>query len=633
MVGVLILMKVRMLAHSTSGARAGGLFLGAVAGLALAVATILLAGAEVGPALRADLFAAALAVWLFGWLLGPVYTGGGDESIRPEQLALIPLPPLRVALGFLAVSFVGVGPLISLIAFSALVVHAAGLGLAAFTIALLLVPLQLVMVVALSRLMLAVMALAVRSRPSAVLSALVNAGVNATLNQSWVLIWAAVQFGLVDRGLPAGFSILLRALPSGWALVCLDAVARGDWPLAAATGAGLVALPAAALLIWSRLLLRRTTTRPVHRGPRRGRTPLLDRLDRAGPVGVVAAKELRTWSRDLMRLHLLWFAIWFGLVYTLWPLAIGWAGLLPWAGVVVAVLAAATSANLYGLDGTALWLTLVDPGTIRADVRGRQLAWLVQVAPVALALTVVGSALGGGTWTWPWALGLLAALLGGGAGLIAYASVVFLVPGPEPARRGGSPLDAGNIFGQVLAMLVVVPVTALPAAAVALLGDRADSPLLSWAAVAVGLGTGTACTWWLGRAAYRRLGERGPELLGRMSGGGAAGSRGGAGAGRVKLPPRRAAVVTLLWVVCWIPLFPQGLVPLYLIWRGSDTRLWFLAMHLGDRYRVPVAAAMAVLGVALLWWGTGLSRRWEREAAREKDMPAHCLLPAESQDS
>ncbi|GAA1369237.1 hypothetical protein [Catellatospora chokoriensis] len=617
MVGVLTLMKLRVLAHSTSGARAGGLFLGAAAGLALAAGTIMLAGADLpGPALRGDLFTAALAVWMFGWLLGPVYTGGGDESIRPEQLALIPLPPRRVAFGFLAVSFIGVGPLISLVAFSALVVYAAGLGLAAFIVALVLVPLQLVLVVALSRLMLAVMGLAVRSRPSAVLSALINAGVNATLNQSWVLIWAAVQFGLVDRGLPAGFATLLRVLPSGWAVVCLDALARGDWPLAAATGAGLVALPVAATLIWSRLLVRRTTTRPAHRGPGRGRTPLLDRLDRAGPVGVVAAKELRTWSRDLMRLHLRWFAIWFGLVYTLWPLAIGWAGLLPWAGVIVVVMAAATSANLYGLDGTALWLTLVDPGRIRADVRGRQVAWLIQVAPVAVALTVAGTALGGGAWTWPWALALLAALLGGGAGLIAYASVVFLVPGPEPARRGGNPLDAGNIFGQVLAMLVVVPATALPAAGVALLGNRTGSPLLSWAAVAVGLATGAACTWWLGREAYRRLGERGPELLARMSGGGTVTpGPGRATAARVKLPPRRAAVVTFLVVVCWIPLFPQGLVPLYLIWRGSDTRLWFLALHLDDPFRVPVAVAMALLGVGMLWLGTVLSRRWQGAAA------------------
>ncbi|GAA1403865.1 hypothetical protein ACFQZ4_50355 [Catellatospora coxensis] len=44
-------------------------------------------------------------------------------------------------------------------------------------------------------------------------------------------------------------------------------------------------------------------------------------------------------------------------------------------------------------------------------------------------------------------------------------------------------------------------------------------------------------------------------------------------------------------------------------------------MHLGDQYRVPVAAAMAVIGVALLWWGTVLSRRWERMASLEPEVP------------
>ena len=37
---------------------------------------------------------------------------------------------------------------------------------------------------------------------------------------------------------------------------------------------------------------------------------------------------------------------------------------------------AVTASNLYGQDGTALWLTLLAPGSERADVRGRQLAWL-----------------------------------------------------------------------------------------------------------------------------------------------------------------------------------------------------------------------------------------------------------------
>jgi ABC-2 type transport system permease protein len=53
------------------------------------------------------------------------------------------------------------------------------------------------------------------------------------------------------------------------------------------------------------------------------------------------------------------------------------------------------AANLDGDDGTALWLTRMVSGTEAADVRGRQAAWLLVVAPVMLALTVTLTALSG----------------------------------------------------------------------------------------------------------------------------------------------------------------------------------------------------------------------------------------------
>lgn len=45
--------------------------------------------------------------------------------------------------------------------------------------------------------------------------------------------------------------------------------------------------------------------------------------------------------------------------------------------------------NLYGFDGSALWLTLVTPGAERIDVRGRQLAWLIAIGPVAILTTII----------------------------------------------------------------------------------------------------------------------------------------------------------------------------------------------------------------------------------------------------
>ena len=331
---------------------------------------------------------------------------------------------------------------------------------------------------------------------------------------------------------------------------------------------------------------------------------------------MVAAKELRTWSRDLMRLHLFFFAFFFGVLYTLVPLLIDWPGMLPWAGLIVVAMAAATSANLIGLDGTALWLVLVAPGTERAEVRGRQLAWLLQVAPVATVLTVAGTVTGGSAATWPWALGMLAAVLGGGAGLVVLVSVYALVPVTEPQRRTGNPLEAGGIFGQVLVVLLLVAATAAPPVLVAYLGDRSGSPALSWAAVPVGALTGTALAIWCGRLAYRRLRATGPELLTVMRGGGTVARIAVApGAARPKLSPGRQALVTALWIGCWIPLFPQGLLPLWMIYQDSDSRLWFLALHLSDPYRVPTAAAFVLTGLVMLYFGTVLPLRAGRAAA------------------
>lgn len=73
-----------------------------------------------------------------------------------------------------------------------------------------------------------------------------------------------------------------------------------------------------------------------------------------------------------------------------WPVA-----LAALAGLAAALIVAMGAANLDGDDGTALWLTRMVPGTEAADVRGRQAAWLLVVAPVMLALTVTLTALSG----------------------------------------------------------------------------------------------------------------------------------------------------------------------------------------------------------------------------------------------
>ncbi|HEV8167072.1 MAG TPA: hypothetical protein VGR74_21965 [Actinomycetota bacterium] len=117
--------------------------------------------------------------------------------------------------------------------------------------------------------------------------------------------------------------------------------------------------------------------------------------------------------------------------------------MLLWVGLVAAMLASLRAGNSYGDDGTALWLTRMTPGTERADVRGRQAAWLLAVAPVMVVLTVTLTAFSGEGWAWPLAGAALPAVLAGTAGLGILVSVARPIRQKDPNRRT-SPFDPSD---------------------------------------------------------------------------------------------------------------------------------------------------------------------------------------------
>src|SRR4029079_14883481 len=96
--------------------------------------------------------------------------------------------------------------------------------------------------------------------------------------------------------------------------------------------AGLLSLGSVMLVARSALLVRRTT------GSRSGSKPRR-LLSGTNPGDAAAAKEVRSWTRDLLYGHRAVFAISYGLFFCLMPLAIGWKGMLPWAGPAGGVLA------------------------------------------------------------------------------------------------------------------------------------------------------------------------------------------------------------------------------------------------------------------------------------------------------
>ena len=104
------------------------------------------------------------------------------------------------------------------------------------------------------------------------------------------------------------------------------------------------------------------------------------------PVGAVTAKEIRLWVRDPIRLTCLLIAVIVGAAACAIRLAThGTHLLLPFSGILSAVIADACACNLHGNDGTSLWL--------------------IVVAPYAVAIAF--TALSGEHAAWPWVLGVL----------------------------------------------------------------------------------------------------------------------------------------------------------------------------------------------------------------------------------
>src|SRR5262249_36021697 len=149
---------------------------------------------------------------------------------------------------------------------------------------------------------------------------------------------------------------------------------------------------------------------------------------------------LRTWLRDPQRITMASQPVAWALGTALLPLTFNAKNLLPWAGPALPLMAVAATYNLYGHDGTALWLTQMT-GSERQDIRGRQWAYLLLFGPLTIAVSIAFTVWSGYTWAWPWIAALVPALLGGGIGIMAYASVAALVPGPDAHKRPDNPLE------------------------------------------------------------------------------------------------------------------------------------------------------------------------------------------------
>ncbi|MEU3020018.1 hypothetical protein ABZ635_21775 [Nocardiopsis sp. NPDC007018] len=642
----MIQMKLSILRHGSGTRRT----VGGVIGLVMAILTVLVSVLAPLPAVT-GLLSALMAVWFVGWVMGPAGVGGGDQSLRPEYFALEPVPLRKVTLGLLASSFVGVTVPVTLVASLSLFTLAIRFGVLAALVALVAIPVQVVFFVLASRVVTALSGAALRTRIGVEVTAIQNAAVLAAGFSIYMLYQAVSQYTdvfdlLWNQGVPAPYDTVLLAVPSGWGVFAVSAAGRGDALASLGALAALVVVSAGLLAVWTALIRKRVTsptTTPARHG--RGLTGLVQRFLPSGPVAAVVGRELRTWGQDPRRALELRTALWTGVLICALGLLVGLTFMIPLAGLITMALAALMSLNMYALDGTALWQTILTPNAERHDVRGRQIAWLLVFVPIAALVSVGGVLFTGQDWAWPWVLAIMPALIGGGAGFSVLFAVAWPAPGPEPHRHGGNPLDSGDVVGQFNVMFPVMLLTAAPPAAITAVGFFLEQPGLMWSGVAVGVLEGVLLGWGLGRVAYRRLEARGPELLNTLRWGWDASAGTGAETGADDAPGAEekdeewalfarvgqnldtmssgaGALMTVLGLTFWLPLY-QGAMSLVALAVGVTERSWHLPLYLPDALRLPGALGMLLLGVLMVGVVVRLLFREPRpRRTREDDGPA-----------
>jgi len=502
MVRILIGLRRTILRNQLARSNPAMLLVGAGLVLLSAAGTIWLGlAAYPSQAAATDVLALVFLLWVGGRVAQTALAG--DAVLRPELFSLLPLDRRRLARSLLAVGLLDPAGAFTAIAFAALIARAAGLGATATAVAVAAVVLSLLLSSVLSTIAGAV--LGPGSRRGHDVGTIVIA---VALS---VVAVAATLLPALDTALRRGsvpwLADVLTWLPTGWGPVAVQAAARGDWLAVVGSLAGLAVLTAAAAQWWPSVLSRRmdAAARPAHAGgARTGRWSALPRT----PTGAVTAKEIRMWVRDPTRLTCLLIALIVGAAACAIPrLTSGTYLLLPYAGILSAIIAGACACNLYGSDGTSLWLTVMAPDSSRADIRGRQAAWLIVVAPYTVAVTIAFTALSGEHAAWPWVLAVLPAVLGGAAGLAPFSSLISV----QPPDETGGPTPAYSL--KVHIALVVVTLTALVPVAVLVAARAWHEAWLTWGAVPAGLATGAALTACLGGLAVSRLQSRQVRLL------------------------------------------------------------------------------------------------------------------------
>ncbi|RSN45342.1 transporter [Streptomyces sp. WAC 04229] len=520
---VFVRLKLSLLRNGLrqSGGRRAAYIASAVAVLLFAALQLIGLIALRGHAHVESLVVLLAAVLGLGWAVMPLFFPGGDETLDPTRLVMLPLRPRPLVRALLTSSLVGIGPLFTLCMFAGSVAAVAHGG-AAYAVGVLAAVLALLVCVTLARAVAAAnvrLLTSRRGRDLAVLSGLVVA-VGAQL----------VNFGAQRLG-SSGLEQLdpaadvLRWVPPASAIGAMDAASDGAYGTALAQ----LALTAAALVlllwVWARHLTRLMTTpdgstiqsdtRPVRE---RGSSGLV-RLLPAGRTGTTMERTLRYVWRDPKTKAAWVTSLAIGLIV---PVFNAWQGT---GSVYFACFAAGMLGiqmyNQFGQDTSAFWMVAMTISSTRdayVELRARALALLLITLPYATLVTVLTTAMLDDWPVLPETLGLSFALLGAMLATGAWTSARFPYSIPQEGYKNVAPGQVGlawiSIFGGMVgAALLCAPVIALTI----WLNVSEGAAGLGWLLLPVGTVYGAALTLLGLRLAAPRTAERLPEILTAVS--------------------------------------------------------------------------------------------------------------------
>ncbi|GII82668.1 transporter [Sphaerisporangium siamense] len=405
------------------------------------------------------------------WIVAPLMAFGVDETLDPARLALFPLTPRQMAAGMFAASAAGPWPLASLLVLLGVVAGLAR-GVTGLLLGLVAVVLQGALCLVASRAVTTALSRLLRSRRGRDLLAL---GVVAVILLSQLPnLLLSRGYGEDARAMLAGLAGVVRWGPPGMAA---HAIADGG-PAGLAELAAVAVVVLALAWVWIRVLRNAMVTADASTQAGAVRGDRLEGLLPGGPLGAVVAKQLKYLRRE-PRGRMGWLAAVGVSAVIIFTTSGGAAEAMPtWSVVgpvcVAALMIGLQSANLFGVDGGALWMHALAFSTareLRTDLAGRQFAVALVGVPLLAVLSLAAALVAGDLPA------LLPALLAGtgllliGLGVGALVSVLLPYTFPERvnafsgAAPGQGPLAMAGSFGAmtatgVLAFPVLLPVIA-----------------------------------------------------------------------------------------------------------------------------------------------------------------------------